>query len=85
LGLSGIGGVQGESGFPTLALRDCRAARTKVSEPVPGRNRRSRVAGASIRNYQLAEIQRLLGEFADAEESYRPASLAGETPSRGSR
>jgi hypothetical protein len=26
LGLSGIGGVQGESGFPTLALRDCRAA-----------------------------------------------------------
>jgi DNA-binding CsgD family transcriptional regulator len=34
-------------------------------------------------HYQLAEIQRLLGEFADAEESYRKASLAGREPEPG--
>ena len=33
--------------------------------------------------YQLAEIQRLLGEFAEAEESYRKASLAGREPEPG--
>jgi DNA-binding NarL/FixJ family response regulator len=34
-------------------------------------------------NYQLAEIQRLRGELADAEESYRRASLAGRDPEPG--
>ena len=33
--------------------------------------------------YQLGEIQRLQGEFADAEESYRNASLAGRDPEPG--
>lgn len=33
--------------------------------------------------YQLAEIQRLRGEFAPAEESYRKASLAGRDPEPG--
>jgi DNA-binding CsgD family transcriptional regulator len=33
--------------------------------------------------YQLAEIQRLRGELADAEESYRSASLAGRDPEPG--
>ena len=33
--------------------------------------------------YQLAEIQRLRGEFAQAEESYRNASLAGREPEPG--
>jgi DNA-binding NarL/FixJ family response regulator len=33
--------------------------------------------------YQLAEIQRLRGEFTDAEESYRQASLAGRDPDPG--
>jgi DNA-binding CsgD family transcriptional regulator len=33
--------------------------------------------------YQLAEIQRLCGEFAQAEESYRKASLAGREPEPG--
>jgi DNA-binding NarL/FixJ family response regulator len=33
--------------------------------------------------YQLAEIQRLQGELADAEESYRNASLAGRDPEPG--
>ena len=33
--------------------------------------------------YQLAEIQRLRGELADAEESYRQASLAGRDPEPG--
>jgi DNA-binding NarL/FixJ family response regulator len=33
--------------------------------------------------YQLAEIQRLRGEFAGAEESYRRASLAGRDPEPG--
>ena len=33
--------------------------------------------------YQLAEIQRLRGEFAEAEESYRKASLAGRDPEPG--
>jgi DNA-binding NarL/FixJ family response regulator len=33
--------------------------------------------------YQLAEIQRLRGEFAEAEESYRKASLAGREPEPG--
>jgi DNA-binding NarL/FixJ family response regulator len=33
--------------------------------------------------YQLAEIQRLQGELADAEESYRQASLAGRDPEPG--
>jgi DNA-binding CsgD family transcriptional regulator len=34
-------------------------------------------------HYQLAEIQRLRGEFADAERSYRQASLAGRDPEPG--
>ena len=34
-------------------------------------------------HYQLAEIQRLRGEFAEAEESYRRASLAGRDPEPG--
>ena len=33
--------------------------------------------------YQLAEIERLRGEFAQAEESYRQASLAGRDPEPG--
>ncbi len=33
--------------------------------------------------YQLAEIERLRGEFAQAEESYRKASLAGRDPEPG--
>ncbi len=33
--------------------------------------------------YQLAEIQRLRGEFEEAEESYRKASLAGQDPEPG--
>ena len=33
--------------------------------------------------YQLGEIQRLRGEFADAEDSYRKASLAGREPEPG--
>ena len=33
--------------------------------------------------YQLAEIQRLRGEIAEAEESYRQASLAGRDPEPG--
>jgi DNA-binding NarL/FixJ family response regulator len=33
--------------------------------------------------YQLAEIQRLRGELAEAEESYRQASLAGRDPEPG--
>jgi ATP/maltotriose-dependent transcriptional regulator MalT len=33
--------------------------------------------------YQLAEIQRLQGELAEAEESYRQASLAGRDPEPG--
>src|ERR687887_1290231 len=33
--------------------------------------------------YQLAEIQRLRGELAEAEESYRRASLAGRDPEPG--
>ena len=33
--------------------------------------------------YQLAEIQRLRGELAEAEESYRKASLAGRDPEPG--
>ena len=33
--------------------------------------------------YQLAEIQRLRGELADAEKSYREASLAGRDPEPG--
>jgi DNA-binding CsgD family transcriptional regulator len=33
--------------------------------------------------YQLAEIERLRGEFAEAEESYRQASLAGRDPEPG--
>ncbi len=33
--------------------------------------------------YQLAEIQRLRGELAEAEESYRHASLAGRDPEPG--
>ncbi|MEX0946480.1 MAG: response regulator transcription factor, partial [Acidimicrobiia bacterium] len=33
--------------------------------------------------YQLAEIQRLRGEFAEAEASYRQASLAGREPEPG--
>jgi len=33
--------------------------------------------------YQLAEIQRLRGEFAEAEASYRKASLAGREPEPG--
>jgi DNA-binding CsgD family transcriptional regulator len=33
--------------------------------------------------YQLAEIQRLRGQLADAEESYRRASLAGRDPEPG--
>jgi DNA-binding CsgD family transcriptional regulator len=33
--------------------------------------------------YQLAEIQRLQGEIAEAEESYRQASLAGRDPEPG--
>jgi len=33
--------------------------------------------------YQLAEIQRLCGEFAEAEGSYRKASLAGREPEPG--
>jgi DNA-binding CsgD family transcriptional regulator len=33
--------------------------------------------------YQLAEIQRLRGDFADAEESFRQASLAGREPEPG--
>jgi DNA-binding NarL/FixJ family response regulator len=33
--------------------------------------------------YQLAEIQRLRGEFVEAEESYRQASLAGQDPEPG--
>ena len=33
--------------------------------------------------YQLAEIQRLRGEFAEAEQSYRQASLAGRDPEPG--
>jgi DNA-binding NarL/FixJ family response regulator len=33
--------------------------------------------------YQLAEIQRLRGEFVQAEESYRKASLAGREPEPG--
>jgi DNA-binding NarL/FixJ family response regulator len=34
-------------------------------------------------HYQLAEIQRLRGELAEAEESYRQASLAGRDPEPG--
>jgi DNA-binding CsgD family transcriptional regulator len=34
-------------------------------------------------HYQLAEIQRLQGELAEAEESYRQASLAGRDPEPG--
>jgi ATP/maltotriose-dependent transcriptional regulator MalT len=34
-------------------------------------------------HYQLAEIQRLRGEFAEAEESYRRASAAGRDPEPG--
>ena len=34
-------------------------------------------------HYQLAEIQRLRGELAEAEESYRRASLAGRDPEPG--
>jgi DNA-binding CsgD family transcriptional regulator len=34
-------------------------------------------------HYQLAEIQRLRGDFADAEQSYRLASLAGRDPEPG--
>jgi DNA-binding CsgD family transcriptional regulator len=34
-------------------------------------------------HYQLAEIQRLRGEFADAQESYRRASVAGRDPEPG--
>jgi DNA-binding NarL/FixJ family response regulator len=34
-------------------------------------------------HYQLAEIQRLRGEFAEAEKSYRRASLAGRDPEPG--
>jgi len=34
-------------------------------------------------HYQLAEIQRLRGELADAEESYRRASVAGRDPEPG--
>ena len=34
-------------------------------------------------HYQLAEIQRLRGEFADADESYRRASAAGRDPEPG--
>ena len=33
--------------------------------------------------YQLAEIQRLRGEFAEAEDSYRRASQAGRDPEPG--
>src|SRR5215218_9406396 len=33
--------------------------------------------------YQLGELQRLRGEFADAEESYRKASEAGRQPEPG--
>jgi DNA-binding NarL/FixJ family response regulator len=33
--------------------------------------------------YQLAEIQRLRGEFTDADQSYRKASLAGRDPEPG--
>ena len=34
-------------------------------------------------HYQLGEIQRLRGEFAEAEESYRQASVAGRDPEPG--
>ena len=34
-------------------------------------------------HYQLAEIQRLRGEFAEADESYRRASVAGRDPEPG--
>ena len=33
--------------------------------------------------YQLGEIQRLRGEFAEAEKSYRQASVAGRDPEPG--
>ena len=35
------------------------------------------------RTYQLAEIQRLRGELAEAEQSYRQACLAGRDPGPG--
>jgi DNA-binding CsgD family transcriptional regulator len=44
---------------------------------------RSREAGVGLAFYQLAEMHRLCGEFAKAEEAYRSASEHGKAPEPG--
>jgi len=59
------------------ALDEARRARDRLSHP-PGP---PAVVGMAF--YQLAELHRLRGEFAKAEEAYRQASQRGRTPQPG--
>ncbi len=59
------------------ALEEARRACDRLSDP-PGP---SVVVGMAF--YQLAELHRLRGEFAKAEEAYREASQRGRTPQPG--
>jgi DNA-binding CsgD family transcriptional regulator/tetratricopeptide (TPR) repeat protein len=58
------------------AMEEARRACERLSEP-PGQ------PAAGLAFYQLAELHRLRGEFAKAEEAYRLASRAGREPQPG--
>lgn len=58
------------------ALDEARRARERLSDPAGQ-------AGLGAAFYQLAELHRLRGDFAEAEEAYRQASLHGRRPQPG--
>jgi DNA-binding CsgD family transcriptional regulator len=62
------------------AWRDARDVAERACESLAGPPAWDTLGSAY---YQLAEIQRLRGELAEAEESYRNASLAGRQPEPG--
>jgi DNA-binding NarL/FixJ family response regulator len=62
------------------AWRDARGEAERACESLAGPPPWDTLGSAY---YQLAEIQRLRGELAEAEESYRNASLAGRQPEPG--
>jgi len=62
-------------GWPD-AMVEARRACDHLSQPVPQ-------PGAGAAFYQLAEVHRLRGEFAEAEGAYRRATEAGRTPHPG--
>ena len=64
-------------------LRLCGAWSNAIDEATRacGQSRRGYPIGAAF--YELGEIHRMRGEFADAEEAYRQASLHGRSPEPG--